>query len=68
MGQAKLAAAGTYLEESRCPEEDCMAQFVFCVIHTKAREEGRLFLVELGESLVIVKSKSFPIKTTMHPS
>jgi hypothetical protein len=53
---------------SRCLEEDCMAQFVFCVIHAKAREESRLFPAEPGESLAIVTSKSFPVETTMHPS
>jgi hypothetical protein len=45
-----------------------MAQFVFCVIHAKAREESWLFPAEPGEALAIVTSKSFPVETTMHPS
>jgi hypothetical protein len=53
---------------SRCLEEDCMAQFVFYVIHAKAREESQLFPAEPGESLAIVTSKSFTVETTMDPS
>ncbi len=53
---------------SRCLEEDCMAQFSFCVIHAKAREESWIFPAEPSESLAIVTSKNFPVETTMHPS
>ena len=49
-------------------EEDCMTQFVFCVIHAKACEESWPFPAEPDESLAIVTSKSFPVETAMHPS
>lgn len=51
-----------------CLEEDCMTQFVFCVIHAKAREESWPFPAEPGESLAILTSKGFPFETAMHPS
>lgn len=53
---------------SRCLEEDCEAQFVFYVIHSKARAENELFPIEPGERLAIRTSKSFPMETAMHPS